>query len=122
LVKSAYKLAYSLKNNTQSKPGSSTTGDNNITLWNLIWKEPVSNKIKIFGWRTACDNLATKKTNLKGSRKLMAYICVVCGCEDESSYHATVACTKSKALRQEMRKIWDIPNENSFKFIGFLFF
>jgi hypothetical protein len=45
-------------------------------------------------------------------------ICAVCGCEDESSYHATVACTKSKALRQEMRKIWDIPNENSFKFTG----
>jgi hypothetical protein len=62
-VKSAYKLAYSLKNNTQSKPGSSTTGDNNITLWNLIWKAPVPNKIKKFGWRTACDNLATKKTN-----------------------------------------------------------
>jgi hypothetical protein len=43
-------------------------------------------------------------------------ICAVCGCEEESSCHA--ACTKSKALRQEMRKIWDIPNENSFKFTG----
>jgi hypothetical protein len=64
-VKSAYKLAYSLKNNTQSKPGSSATGDNNRTLWNLIWKAPVPNKIKIFGWRTACDNLATEKKQIK---------------------------------------------------------
>jgi hypothetical protein len=58
-----------------------------------------------------------KKNKLKKKLEVDG-ICVVCGCEDESSYHATVACTKSKALRQEMRKIWDIPNENSFKFTG----
>jgi ribonuclease HI len=83
----------------------------------LIWSAPVPNKVKIFGWRTACDNLATKKNKLK--RKLETDgICALCGCEDETSYHATVACTKARALRQEMRKSWEIPNERCFKFTG----
>jgi hypothetical protein len=45
-VKSAYKLAYNLKNNIPSKPGTSSSGDSNRTLWKLIWKAPIPNKVK----------------------------------------------------------------------------
>jgi hypothetical protein len=49
-VKSAYKLAYNLKNNSiQSRPGSSSNGDNNRALWKLIWSAPVPNKVKFLG-------------------------------------------------------------------------
>jgi hypothetical protein len=62
-------------------------------------------------------NLATKKN--KNKRKLeIDSICNLCGCEEESSFHATVACTKSRALRQEMRKYWDLPDESLFRFSG----
>jgi hypothetical protein len=67
-VRSAYKLAYNLKNNVQGQPGTSTTGDNNRTLWKLIWNAPVPNKVKKIGWRTSCDNLATKRNKFR--RKL----------------------------------------------------
>jgi hypothetical protein len=42
----------------------------------------------------------------------------VCGVEPETSYHATVTCTKARALRNEMRKIWDLPSEEVFRYTG----
>jgi hypothetical protein len=37
---------------------------------------------------------------------------------EENSYHATVECTKPKALREKMREYWDLPHENSFLYSG----
>jgi hypothetical protein len=42
----------------------------------------------------------------------------VCGVEPETSYHATITCTKARALRNEMRKIWDLCSEEVFKYTG----
>jgi hypothetical protein len=36
----------------------------------------------------------------------------------ESSFHATVTCTKAKALRHEMRKHWTLPPESFFEYTG----
>jgi hypothetical protein len=108
-VKSAYKLAYSLKHNNQNRPGTSSSSDSNRTLWKLIWNAPVPNKVRIFGWRTACDNLATKKNKFRRNLETDS-TCSICGREAETSFHATVACTKSRALREEMRKKWDLPS------------
>jgi hypothetical protein len=60
-VKSAYKLAYNIANNCQSLATSSTGKDNNMKIWANIWNAPAPNKIRVFGWRTAKDNLPTKK-------------------------------------------------------------
>ena len=45
-VKSAYRLAYNLKNKIQEKDGSSWLGDNNRNLWKMIWNAPVPSKVK----------------------------------------------------------------------------
>jgi hypothetical protein len=45
-------------------------------------------------------------------------ICNICGREVESSFHATVTCTKAKALRHEMRKHWTLPPESFFEYTG----
>lgn len=60
-ARSAYKLGYSLSNNCIYNSGTSAAGDNTRKLWNLIWNASVPNKVRIFGWRAACDNLATKR-------------------------------------------------------------
>lgn len=45
-------------------------------------------------------------------------ICSICGTAEENSFHATVACTKPKALREEMRKHWTLPKERDFIYSG----
>lgn len=45
-------------------------------------------------------------------------ICNICGKETEDEYHATVSCTKARALRMEMRKSWNLPAEEKFKYTG----
>jgi hypothetical protein len=45
----------------------------------------------------------------------MNSICNICGREEEDSFHATVMCTKSKALRTQMRTYWQLPPERAFR-------
>jgi hypothetical protein len=48
-------------------------------------------------------------------RRLEAYAtCQVCGME-EDGHHAVIRCTKARALRQELRKYWDLPDELQFQ-------
>jgi ribonuclease HI len=65
----------------------------------------------------ANDNLATKSNKLKRNLEV-DNICNICGRVEEDSHHATIGCTKSRAMRYEMRKYWDIPNVSSFYFTG----
>ncbi|KAK1647134.1 hypothetical protein QYE76_064939 [Lolium multiflorum] len=36
----------------------------------------------------------------------------------KDAFHATVTCSKARALRQEMRKCWSLPPENEFRYTG----
>jgi hypothetical protein len=76
-------------------------------------KTPVPTKVRIFGWRTARDNLATTKNKQKRTLETMS-TCKLCGMTEENSFHATVACTKARALRKKMREYWDLPPEALF--------
>lgn len=72
--------------------------------------------MRIFGWRVATDALATKN---KWRRTLeLNNVCSICGNGVENAHHATVACTKSKALRHAVRQVWDLPDEADFRFSG----
>ncbi|PNT73452.1 hypothetical protein BRADI_2g58691v3 [Brachypodium distachyon] len=37
--------------------------------------------------------------------------CNICGWEEEDEHHAVLGCTKARALREELRKTWDLPPE-----------
>jgi hypothetical protein len=74
-------------------------------------------KAPLSGRSAMSTNLVTKKNKFRRNLETDS-TCSLCGCGEESSFHATVACTKSKALRQEMRKCWDIPAESFFKWSG----
>jgi ribonuclease HI len=110
-------LAYNLNHGVRWYAGNSGKHDNSRDIWKIIWKENVPKKVKIFGWRVACDNLPTKRNKKKRTLEIDS-TCSICGREEEDSYHATVSCTKSRALRHEMRKHWQLPPEHEFKYSG----
>jgi hypothetical protein len=113
-VKSAYKLAYNLQHDVRWQAGTSEAPDNSRMIWKTIWSAPVPNKIKIFGWRTTRDNLATKRNKFRRTLETQS-TCTICGMDEETSYHATVTCTKARALRDKMREHWDLPQESVFR-------
>jgi ribonuclease HI len=83
----------------------------------MFWNANVPKKVKFFGWRVARDNLATKRNKMRRSLERDG-MCNICGREEEDSFHATVNCTKARALRYEMRKHWSLPPENNFVYSG----
>jgi hypothetical protein len=116
-VRCTYRLAYNLAHTGALVQGNSDTGVPDRALWKCVWSAPVPNKIKIFGWRAASDNLPTQHNKWRRTLEV-SNICPICGVEAESSFHAIVACTKAKAIRQEMRKIWNLPSEKEFHYTG----
>jgi hypothetical protein len=100
-VKSAYKLATRL--NKEDHGASSKNPDGSRSLWQNIWKTNVSNKVRIFSWRLASDNLPTRENKRRRTLQIQN-TCVVCRNAEEDSVHATVECTKGRALREKMRE------------------
>jgi hypothetical protein len=115
-VKSAYRLAMAQKG-TGAQTSSSTAGVDDRSSWDLIWKAAIPEKVKIFAWRVATNTLATKVNKCKRTLET-DNTCTICGHSDENEYHAVVACTKSRALRHEMRKHWNLPKEQAFWHTG----
>jgi hypothetical protein len=116
-VKSAYRLALSMKHQKRDLGSCSSSPDGNRSIWNLIWKSNVPPKIRIFGWRVATDSLATKRNKRRRSLELNDQ-CIICGNGEDDAHHAVVACTKAVALRQAMRKFWALPSESKFRDSG----
>jgi hypothetical protein len=116
-VKSAYRLAYSLKHQLRDFTSSSTNTDGDRSLWNCVWKAEVPPKVRVFGWRLATDTLATKNNKFKRNLEVCSR-CSICGAADEDAYHAAVKCTKAVGLRHAMRAHWKLPKEHHFKKSG----
>ena len=115
-VKSAYRLAMAQKGSGE-QTSSSTAGVDDRSSWDLIWKAAIPEKVKKFAWRVATNTLATKVNKCKRTLETDS-TCTIYGHSDETEYHAVVACTKSRALRHEMRKHWNLPKEQVFWHTG----
>jgi hypothetical protein len=70
LVKSVYRLAYNILNGTRWRASASSAHDHTRNVWKGIWNAKIPSKVKIFGWRLASDNLATKKNKFKRTLEL----------------------------------------------------
>jgi hypothetical protein len=116
-VKSTYKLAYNLNYGVRWFAGSSNARDNTRSIWKTVWRAPVPNKVRVFGWRAARDNLATTRNKFRRTLETLN-TCKICGMTEENSYHDTVQCTKARALREQMRLHWDLPPESMFQYTG----
>jgi ribonuclease HI len=114
-VRSAYKLAWTMNNVVSSS--SSTSMDGERKLWQNIRKADVQPKVKVFACKLAQNRLPTWENKRK--RQIEARgTCPICGQVEESGFHATVECTKSKALRDTLRKFWSLPDEKEFVMSG----
>lgn len=78
-----------------------------------IWSANVPQKVRIFAWRLASEGLATQ-LNKHRRRIIKNPACEICGAPAKDGFHANVACTKSIALRAELRKCWRLPPEEEF--------
>jgi hypothetical protein len=110
-VRSAYRLASSI--NSEPPPSSSKAPSGTRKIWNKIWIAPVPNKVCIFSWCLACDNLPTQRNKWRRTLEVQN-TCNICGIDTEDSHHVVVQCTKAKALRAKMREFWTLPDENAF--------
>jgi hypothetical protein len=115
-VRSAYKLAMDLKSRN-NETGMSNKNAGERYMWNLIWKAHVPPKVKVFGWKLATDTLGVQAHRCKRNMDQIP-TCQICGMELETSHHAMVNCTKAKALRQCIRKEWNLPDEHRFRYTG----
>lgn len=86
-------------------------------MWNLIWKASVPHKMRIFAWKVVSGALAT---NLEKNRWHVGShaSCVVCGLEDESTFHAFVACPNVAALWDSMQLEWPLANRVDVQWTG----
>jgi hypothetical protein len=82
-----------------------------------IWAAQVPPKVRIFAWRLSQEGLATQCN--RHHRKLTHHATYqLCGAGDENRYHAVVQCPKARALRQELRGSWPLPDEEQFQCRG----
>lgn len=82
-VKSAYKLAYEIKNNATAAASSSSRDAGDTNIWGLIWKASIPEKIKIFGWHVATKQNVFRRTIFKEN------MCEICGNEMEDAFRFT---------------------------------
>lgn len=113
-VKSAYNLALTLKERKEEGGQSSGGAYGERKLWNVIWRAIVPKKIRIFVWRAASNSLALHVNSVKHHQATSGR-CSICGLEDESTFHALVTCPTARALRMELRGLWNLPREEVFK-------
>jgi hypothetical protein len=116
-VKSAYRLALSLKHKNRDNNSSSSAPRGDRSIWKCIWKAKVQPKVRVFAWKLATDSLPTSRKN-KWRNLEVENRCTICGNGVEDSFHATVTCTKARELREAMRVRWSLPEEHYFRFTG----
>ena len=100
-MKSAYYVALTVINSSDG--GESSHGDPRIPLWKWIWQLKIPPKIRIFFWKVFANALPTL-LNLRKRRVNIDGMCLVCGLEVESIYHALFKCVGVK-------NIWDLWKE-----------
>jgi ribonuclease HI len=116
-VRSAYRMGMQPKRTALSRGQCSTEPSGERSIWNLVWKTPVPQKIRVFAWRLATDSLAVASSLHRRISRILP-IFSVCGVEDEDAYHCMVRCTLARALRDGMRVIWSLPSEVEFRYTG----
>ena len=116
-VRSAYRFAFSIRNQLNTTTSSSSSEADDRSIWDIIWKAKVLEKVKVFGWRVATGTLATKRNRWKRTLE-SDNTCNICVAGEEDEFHAVVTCTKSRGLIHAMRNHWNLPRKQFFRNTG----
>ena len=68
-------------------------------FWKDLWQLYIPNKVRSFDWR-ASKNILLTMDNLYRRKITEDHLCVVCGCELESSDHILWDCEKAREMWQ----------------------
>ncbi|KAE8804042.1 hypothetical protein D1007_20004 [Hordeum vulgare] len=112
------KQTLKLRRELEFNPGSASaqpSGDR--PLWKLIWDTKVPPKLKNFAWQVASGSLPTDVEKKRRHFDLNGF-CQVCDREQESSFHALLACPHAANLWDTMRLYWPLPDRLQTNFTG----
>ncbi|KAM0908155.1 hypothetical protein ACQ4PT_015643 [Festuca glaucescens] len=107
-VKSAYRLAFEMQQRENGRLTTSARPSGDSPEWKMIWQCPVPPKIRIFAWKLANNALATQVNKHRRGIKTPA-TCLICGMEEESTFHVMMKCPHARGLWDVMRTVWDLP-------------
>jgi ribonuclease HI len=111
-VRSAYRLALEEQMQMRGLESTSTRPQGERPIWQMIWKCPVPPKVQHLAWKIGCNALATQvNKHRRGIRTPPT--CLICGQEDEDTFHVFVRCPHARDLWNAMRETWDIPADES---------
>lgn len=116
-VKSAYHLAMREHESEFAPAASSSQPSGERSIWNLVWKTTVPQKMKIIAWRVATGSLPTV-ANLHHRQAGSTTLLLRCGRDDESGFHAVILCDHAKELWEAMRIVWPIPSTSALQEVG----
>jgi hypothetical protein len=103
---SAYKLARMAEQEELVQARSSSRTDGSRGMYNEIWATPMPPKVTVFVWKLSQEGLTEDAT------------CHLCGRWEEDGHHAVIGCTKATALRKELRRFLQLPDEAQFRWQG----
>ncbi|KAE8792802.1 Alpha-amylase [Hordeum vulgare] len=110
-VKSPYKLATCDHNVAFANGSSSSNPEGKLSLWNQVWSANVPQTMNITAWIVITGTLVTQQC--KNYRQLATRsLCPLYGVEEETTFHALVACTHARILWINMRRRWPLPNDD----------
>ncbi|KAM0859522.1 hypothetical protein ACQ4PT_047153 [Festuca glaucescens] len=110
-VRSAYRLAFEEQLRADGWLATSEWPRGESPDWKLIWQCPVPPKVRIFPWKLANNDLATQVNMNRRGMKTPA-TCLICGTEDENTYHAMVKFPHERGLWKIMEEVWELPDKN----------
>jgi hypothetical protein len=94
-------------------------------FFDTTWKTLMPQKLKIFIWKLARNDLGVQSNRLSHHLISHATCSILCGMEPEDGHHAMVRCTFASALRHALRQSWNLPEDSAFTYtdlVGFLLF
>lgn len=96
-IKYAYHTSHQLKIGRKERAESSHTREQQKWMWEKLWKLPIKNKLKHFGWKCFHGWLSINSA-VKKRRMEIHEICRRCGQAKETIEHALFYCLESKLV------------------------
>jgi hypothetical protein len=116
-VRSGYRLALEEHLHGRGLEATSSRPNGERPSWKLIWKCPVPPKVQDLVWKIGRNALATQVNKHRRGIKTPP-LCLICGQENEDTFHVFVRCPPARDLWNAMRETWDIPADTELKNTG----
>jgi hypothetical protein len=109
-VKSAYRLMLHCDMMRQDRGATSSRPDGENPSWKMVWNCPVPPKVKVLAWKI-CRNALATQVNMQRRGMCTFGTCLICGREDEDTFHVFLRCPHARDLWRAMSEVWELPED-----------